>query len=108
MLREHGYTPIIAANPDEAIEIVKRGDSGASLLLTDLIMPGMTGAELAERVREHHPDLPVIFMSGYAGDTVTRSGALALDAAFLEKPFSSNELARKIRETLDATPTPTL
>lgn len=103
MLENHGYETIVADSPQEAIEIVEREGDRISLLLTDLIMPQMTGRELAERIREHRETIEVVFMSGYAGDTVTRSGALEVDAAFLEKPFSSDELARTIRETLDQT-----
>lgn len=66
-------------------------------------MPQMNGRELAERVREQRDAIRVVFMSGYAGDTVTRSGALVVDEAFLEKPFSSGELAQIVRETLDQT-----
>jgi PAS domain S-box-containing protein len=101
MLEEHGYTTIVAGSAREAIEIVERNDAHIDLLLTDLIMPEMNGRELAERIREHHDGIRVLFMSGYAGDTVTRSGALEFDAAFIEKPFSTDDLARKVRETLD-------
>jgi signal transduction histidine kinase/CheY-like chemotaxis protein len=101
MLAEHGYTTIVVATAHEAIEVVERGDTQIDLLLTDLIMPEMNGRELAERVRQHHEGIRVLFMSGYAGDTVTRSGALEFDAAFIEKPFSTDDLARKVRETLD-------
>jgi CheY-like chemotaxis protein len=103
MLESHGYATIVAGNTEEAIEIVKSQGDEIDLLLTDLIMPGMTGRELADRVRTHSPEIRVVFMSGYAGDTVTRSGALELDAAFVEKPFSAHELGRKVRETLDGT-----
>jgi CheY-like chemotaxis protein len=74
------------------------------LLLTDLIMPDMNGKELADRMRRRHPDLKVLFTSGYTADIIGRHGMLAADVAFLAKPFSPMELARKVRACLDLRP----
>ena len=65
-------------------------------------MPELSGSALAERVSELLPDVRVLFMSGYADEVVTRNGTLTPGSAFLEKPFNANDLAAKVRETLDA------
>jgi PAS domain S-box-containing protein len=101
MLEEHGYTTIVAGTGREAVDIIQRGDAQVDLLLTDLVMPDMNGRDLADRVQQEQDGVRVLFMSGYAGDTATRNGALDIGAAFLEKPFSADDLARKVRETLD-------
>ena len=82
--------------------VAARNGRTIHLLLTDLVMPELSGTALAERVCELVPDVRVLFMSGYADDVVTRNGSLTPGSAFLEKPFSANELAAKVRETLDA------
>lgn len=73
------------------------------LLLTDLVMPQMSGRALADRIWERNPSMRVLFMSGYADEVLT-GGTLEHRAAFLEKPFSGNDLAQKVRETLDGAP----
>jgi len=70
------------------------------LLLTDVVIPGMNGRELSERLRELRPDLKVLFISGYAADVIAHRGVLDPDVAFLRKPFSSEGLAVKVREVL--------
>jgi CheY-like chemotaxis protein len=74
---------------------------GFDLLLTDVIMPGMSGRELAQRMRERHPGLGVLFMSGYPADAIAKEGVLESGVAFLQKPISRMELALKLREVLD-------
>ena len=69
-------------------------------LVTDVVMPGLSGPELAERILEHHPCVGVLFTSGYSGSAVADRGALIAD--LLEKPFTIEELAQKVREALDA------
>jgi two-component system cell cycle sensor histidine kinase/response regulator CckA len=101
ILELQGYEVIVAANPVEALEIVAV-TPGIDLLLTDLIMPGFNGRELAEQVTELLPSAGILFMSGYADEAVTRNGALELGAAYLEKPFSAADLGKKVRAILDA------
>src|SRR5207249_8021452 len=71
------------------------------LVLTDVIMPGMNGRELAERLVQRRPGLRVLYMSGYPGDAIVHRGALEPGTAFLQKPFMPEDLARKVREVLD-------
>ncbi len=102
ILEQRGYTVIAAETATEALRIAERNGRTIDLLLTDLVMPELSGTALAERVSQLLPDIRVLFMSGYADDVVSRNGALTPGSAFLEKPFSANDLATKVRETLDA------
>ncbi len=72
------------------------------LLLTDLMMPGMNGRELAERLRQDHPKLKVLYMSGYTSNTLGDQGDLAPDAVILQKPFGSSALASAVRKALES------
>jgi two-component system cell cycle sensor histidine kinase/response regulator CckA len=101
MLEQRGYSVIAAASAEHAIELVEQQPDEIDLLLTDLVMPQMSGRRLADWVRERSPSMRVLFMSGYADEAVTESGALEHGAAFLEKPFSGDDLAQKVRQTLD-------
>ena len=102
ILEHRGYEVIAAETATEAVSIAERNGRKIDLLLTDLVMPELSGSALAARVCELLPDVRVLFMSGYADEVVTRNGTLTPGSAFLEKPFNANELAAKVRETLDA------
>jgi two-component system cell cycle sensor histidine kinase/response regulator CckA len=104
ILEQQGYEVIAAETATEAAQIAERNGRKIDLLLTDLVMPELSGSALAERVCKLLPDVRVLFMSGYSDEVVTRNGTLTPGSAFLEKPFSGNELAAKVRETLDARP----
>ena len=83
--------------------------SGAiHLLITDVVMPGLTGRELAERLSAERPDMKVLFMSGYTDDAVVLRGVLAKEMPFVQKPFTIAQLARKVRDVLDAPPPATV
>jgi two-component system cell cycle sensor histidine kinase/response regulator CckA len=93
ILRDAGFDTVEAVHGDEALELLDRIDSDdVRLLLTDLVMPRMSGRELAERVHATRPELPVLIMSGYADDAIVRYGAEIGDAAFLPKPFTRDSL----------------
>ena len=89
------------ADPADAARVSSELPAGVDLLLTDVVMPQISGRELAERLAELHPGLRVLFMSGYSDEAVYRHGVLSPDAAFLEKPFTERGLAGKVREVLD-------
>jgi len=99
MLERQGYRVILASDAKEAEQV--SGSAGSfDLLITDAVMPNITGAELARRLRAAHPGLKVLFISGYAEDPPGRDEAGAEGAAFLQKPFSADSLGRKIRQML--------
>jgi two-component system cell cycle sensor histidine kinase/response regulator CckA len=100
-LKRRGYSVLAAESPHEALRLIDEGEQSIDLLLTDLVMPQMGGRELADHVIERIPTIRVLFMSGYADEAVTRSGAVGF-GSFLEKPFSALELSSKVREVLDA------
>ena len=98
-LRELGYTVIHASGGAQALEILAIQPE-ISLLFTDVVMPGMNGRRLAELAREQRPDLKVLFTTGYSRNAVVHNGVLDADVAFLAKPFTIEQLARKVREVL--------
>jgi two-component system, cell cycle sensor histidine kinase and response regulator CckA len=102
MLERHGYEVVAAESATEALRIVEENGRSFDLLLTDLIMPELSGGALAKQVSALVPGIRVLYMSGYSDEVVTRNGSLAPGAPFLEKPFSANVLAAKVRETLDS------
>ena len=101
ILERHGYTVIDAPNGRVALEKARANPGVIDLLMTDAVMPGMSGRQLAEQLQELRPDLKVLFVSGYTDDAVIRHGILTPGMAFLQKPFSPEMLARKVREVLD-------
>ena len=94
-----GYRVLPAPTPAEALALARRHDGDIALLLTDVIMPGMTGRELADRLREHAPDLKVLYMSGYAGHILGH--VLEPSVEVIQKPFTRTLLAARVRNALD-------
>jgi YesN/AraC family two-component response regulator len=84
------------------LELAAMHDGKIHLLMTDVVMPGISGRELSERVKTVRPDIRVLFMSGYTGQAVVHHGILESDAVLLQKPFTLNALALKLREILGA------
>ena len=101
MLESFGYDVVEANSGAEALEICRQREGDIHLLLTDVVMPGMSGRVLAEQLLRQRPQLKVVYMSGYTGQTVGAHGVLAEGSHFLPKPFTREALGRKIREVLD-------
>jgi PAS domain S-box-containing protein len=102
MLKKNGYTVLIASQGDQALEIAARYHSGIHLLLTDVVMPGISGRLLSERLTVARPDTRVLCMSGYSDDAILRAGVKSAGTHFIQKPFSAEGLAHKVREALSA------
>jgi PAS domain S-box-containing protein len=100
-LQRRGYTVVVAEDPTDAMAMLDRHDSGIDMLIADVVMPKMSGPQLAAAIRATRPELKVLFVSGYTDDAVVRHGLLEARAAFLQKPFTPGEFARKVRDTLD-------
>jgi PAS domain S-box-containing protein len=100
MLEKLGYRILTAASGAEAIEISCTHAGPIALLLTDVVMPNMSGRQLADALRPQRPDMKVLFLSGYTEDTIVNHGVLDPNVQFLPKPFSREVLARKMREVL--------
>ncbi|MBI4951581.1 MAG: PAS domain S-box protein [Myxococcales bacterium] len=101
VLDKAGYEVLLAANGEEALRVSAAHGGELQLLLTDVVMPKMSGSALARALAATRPTLKVIFMSGYTDDAMVHHGVLDAEAHFLAKPFTANELARKVREVLD-------
>jgi len=100
ILVAHGLAVLEAADGQEALAVAARHPGGIDLLLTDVVMPNMGGAELARRLREERPALRVLFMTGYSAEAVATHGVLAPDSTLLQKPFTAEELMRRVDEAL--------
>jgi two-component system cell cycle sensor histidine kinase/response regulator CckA len=92
---------VTAANPDEAVAVAREFKGTIQLMVTDVVMPGMSGLQLAERLQPTRPAMRVLFVSGYTDDAMGPQGILEPGKAFLQKPFTPIALARKVREILD-------
>jgi hypothetical protein len=106
MLQQLGYDVLLAADLDEALRAVAEEPTGIDLLLTDMVLPGKSGAEVARALASQHPGLKVIFMSAYPADLLERQGRIEPGTRTLEKPFSEETLGRAIREALEPAPEP--
>jgi PAS domain S-box-containing protein len=104
ILGGHGYEVLVARDPAHAQSLAKHFSGEIHLLLTDVVMPGLSGRELADRIMETRPGIRVLYMSGYTENVVTSGGLLEQGLAFLQKPFSPSVLVRRIREVLTRTP----
>jgi len=102
VLQAAGYRVMDAGDGSEALEAYRNSAIPVQLLITDLVMPGMGGRELAEKLTAAHPELKVLYVSGYTEDAIVRQGELGKGAAFLSKPFTPETLLRRVREALDA------
>ncbi len=101
VLERAGYTVLLAGSGADAEKLARAHEGTIHLLVTDMVMPGIGGRELAERLRALRPDIRVLYLSGYTDSTVTQKGLLDAGDSFLQKPFTTDALARKVRETID-------
>jgi len=102
LLSSKGYTILTAENPSDVERLCMKHSGSIDLLLTDMILPGVTGREVAKRVGAICPGIKVLYMSGYTDDALIRSHGLDESFAFLQKPFSKGSVAAKVREVLDS------
>jgi two-component system cell cycle sensor histidine kinase/response regulator CckA len=101
LLERQGYTVLEARHGGDALRIVEESGRQIDLVVTDLVMPEMGGKELAERLRAHRPGLKVLFMSGYTEKAIAAGGIMPPNTGFVEKPFTVEQLMRRLREILD-------
>ncbi len=101
VLQDRGYSVLEAGDGDEALRLAQKYDGPIDLLVTDIVMPEMSGRKLAESLRTLHPAARTLFMSGFTEGDVLQQGLVEPGAAFIEKPFSPEKLAERVREALD-------
>ena len=102
VLESEGFNVLEAGGGDAALSLSRRYSESIQLLITDVIMPDMTGKQVADQLVAMRPEMKVIYISGYSGDVLAQRGALDADVAYLPKPFTPAALAAKVREVLDA------
>jgi PAS domain S-box-containing protein len=102
LLEESGYVVLEANGGEQAAELFQAHKGRIDLLITDVVMPKISGKEVAERLKQIHPETKVLFMSGYTDEAIVHHGIVDSHIAFIQKPFSENALTRKVRDVLDA------
>ena len=100
MLGHAGLTVLQASGGEEALALARRGDAPIDLLLTDIVMPKMSGVELAVRLERERPDLPILFMTGYAEEGVVNEGILGKRRECIGKPFTQEQITKRVRKLL--------
>jgi CheY-like chemotaxis protein len=101
-LRRYGYSVVVAGNGRDALTVARAHDQHIHLMLTDVVLPGTGGREVARQLSADRPSIRVLYMSGYTEDAIHHHGVLESGLAFIQKPFTAGALVRKIREVLDA------
>src|SRR5260370_6941444 len=103
-LKEGGCSGLEARNGADTIKVAEKHEGPIHLMVTDVVMPGMSGSELANRLAAQNPKMKVLYMSGYTDDAIVHHGVLDGGLTFLQKPFGSDNLARKLRELVEGKP----
>lgn len=101
MLKKIGYKVVTAETPLNALSFCEKENMRIDILLTDVVMPKMSGKELKDKIKAIRPDIKVLFMSGYTADVILHHGVTDEAVYFVQKPFSLNDLARKIRDAIE-------
>lgn len=104
ILDHFGYNVIEAANGHTALQLFVENRDQIQLVITDVVMPGMNGAALVEHIQKLAPNIPVLMISGYVGETITQTKLLDSRLSFLQKPFEPNTFAMRVRELLNRRP----
>jgi CheY-like chemotaxis protein len=104
VLERYGYTVLEAPNGDTALHLAAKHHGAIHLLLTDVVMPGLSGRQLAEQLAQLRPDMKVLYASGYADRAIVHHGILESGIAYLPKPFTPETLGRRVRQVLDSPP----
>ena len=99
-LEADGATVVAAEQPDQALQVLAERTDSVDVLVTDVVMPGMSGRELADRIRADRPDMRILFMSGYTADEVLRQGVLEDQVEFIQKPFTPDHLTGRLLRVL--------
>ena len=100
VLRQWGYVTLEASGADESLALLNRHSDPIALMITDVVMPGMTGVRLADVVKRIRPEIKVLFMSGYTNSEIDHEGLLHAGVEFIQKPFTPDALAAKVRAVL--------
>ncbi|MBI5895139.1 MAG: response regulator, partial [Desulfobacterales bacterium] len=101
VLKQYGYTVLAAQTPQAALDQVQSHAGAIDLLITDVVMPGMNGKVLSERIAALRPGVKTLFMSGYTADVIAHHGVLQEGVHYLQKPFAVKAMAAKVRQVLD-------
>ncbi len=101
VLKDLGYRVRAVGNAEAALTIIEQRKKRLDLLLTDVVMPGLNGAQLGKRAKEIRPELPILYMTGYTRNAIVHQGRLDEGLQLLQKPISQNQLAARVRDLLD-------
>jgi DNA-binding NtrC family response regulator len=100
ILSRAGYKVLVASSPGDALALFNEHQAELQLLLTDIVLQNMSGRELAQQIEKRSPKIRVLYMSGYTDDAALNNGVLAAGAQFLQKPFTTDALLRKVQDVL--------
>jgi CheY-like chemotaxis protein len=102
ILGQQGYQVLAAGNAVQALQVCRGHDGPIHLLVTDVVMPHLSGRQLAERLAPIYPEMKILYLSGHTEDAIVRHGVSEAEIPFLQKPFPSEDLIRKVQESLAA------